>query len=134
MGLGDQTGTVELQDDAAPETTDAFWELLPYADSPVMPGFYVNEIGLALPMITEATENMTTSIERGDLAYWPTGPSIVYYPDTVTENFPVGVIGKVVENVDGLTRNAHRVNFETNAGTGYEPPMEMSFRRHQAEP
>jgi hypothetical protein len=129
MRIGDQTGTVTLFEDDAPETTDAFWELLPYSHSPIIPGWYVNEIGISTPRITEVTENTTTDLERGNLAYWPTGPAVVYYPDTVTEYSPVGVIGTVTENVEGITRNAHRVQFETNTGTGYEPAMEMAFER-----
>ena len=128
----DVTAVAELHEDLAPETSKAFWSVLPYEGiirhSQFIGHFFWSSIGdphRPDPVLTKIPkENWTMYPEPGELVWvyfppaWLGGPKglstymydflVCYGPESSTRvgYDTVNVFGKVIENLDGLAEGA----------------------------
>lgn len=91
---GDAEG--ELIRHLAPRTVDAIAKKLPFDGRAAV---WKEEVYFEIP-VTMGDEKARSTVNKGDLAYWPMGRALcVFYGDSQPYS-PVNIVGKVTKNLE----------------------------------
>jgi len=103
LAIGPHTCTIDLLDDAAPQTVRGITRLLPLETVLGHAKFAGEELIFMIPEMFER-ENIVGSVAPGDVAYYPDRQTICIFYGDIVPFAKVGLVGKVSSGLDTLRR------------------------------
>ncbi len=101
LHIGEHTCRLELLRDRAPRTCDALSALLPVASHLVPAKFAGDEVYFMVPG-TWPAENLVSSVNPGDVGYYPDRQTVCIFYGTIVPFGSVGVFARVSEGLEHL--------------------------------
>jgi hypothetical protein len=102
--IGKETVVAALNEDLAPNTCRALWNILPVTAPAVHSKVCKFEFMIPTPLICDfEPENMKLPY-GGEVAYHPVRSSIDLFYDKIRPMTPTSIIGEIVENREGLRK------------------------------
>jgi hypothetical protein len=106
--IGDETGTVELLTEQAPQICEAIERALPLTGVLSHAKLVDREVFFPVPFYIDAHENAKLS-EKGDLAFWGARQTVCIFYDDMTPLGATPTFGRITTNLEGLQREAAKV-------------------------
>jgi hypothetical protein len=105
--IGEEEGTLVLFEEQAPLVCSRIIESLPLKSAAIIAKVAGLELMMRVPFILEAEpENLVQAQDAGNICYWNFSQNICIFCEDLPGLGPVGLIGKITGNLEGIQREA----------------------------